>query len=227
MKVSVNGVEIYYEQTGSGRPLIMVHGNGEDHTIFDKATNVLKDSFTCYLVDSRGHGQSSAVDVFHYGDMASDMVGFMEELDLEDVVFYGFSDGGIVGILAAAASDRIAALIISGANISPKGVKLKWRLLFRCMYLFKKDPLLELMIREPDVSDEVLRKIRARTLVLAGSRDMIVERETRHIAEVVPGAELRILDGEGHGSYIIHNDRIGEIIKDFVEEDGYETTVRS
>ena len=151
----------------------------------------------------------------------------MEELDLEDVVFYGFSDGGIVGILAAAASDRITALIISGANISPKGVKLKWRLLFRCMYLFKKDPLLELMIREPDVSDEVLRKIRARTLVLAGSRDMIVERETRHIAEVVLGAELRILDGEGHGSYIIHNDRIGEIIKDFVEEDGYETTVRS
>ena len=63
MKVSVNGVEIYYEQTGSGRPLIMVHGNGEDHTIFDKAANVLKDSFTCYLVDSRGHGQSSAVDV--------------------------------------------------------------------------------------------------------------------------------------------------------------------
>jgi len=223
MKVSVNGVEIYYEQTGSGRPLIMVHGNGEDHTIFDKAANVLKDSFTCYLVDSRGHGQSSAVDVFHYGDMASDMVGFMEELDLKDVVFYGFSDGGIVGILAAAASDRITALIISGANISPKGVKLKWRLLFRCMYLFKKDPLLELMIREPDVSDEVLRKIRARTLVLAGSRDMIVERETRHIAEVVPRAELRILDGESHGSYIIHNDRIGEIIKDFVEEDGYES----
>ena len=60
-----------------------------------------------------------------------------------------------------------------------------------------------------------MRKIRARTLVLAGSRDMIVERETRHIAKVVPRAELRILDGESHGSYIIHNDRIGEIIKDF------------
>lgn len=216
MTVSVNGIEIYYETVGSGRPLIMVHGNGEDHTIFDKAAEVLKESFTCYLVDSRGHGNSTAVETFHYEDMASDLIGFMEKLDLRDVVFYGFSDGGIVGLLTASRSDRIATLIVSGANISPKGVKLRWRILFRVMYTFKKDPLLELMMKEPDISDEILRNIRARTLVLAGSKDLIVERETRHIASVIPGAELRILEGEKHGSYIIHSDRIGEIIRGFV-----------
>ena len=216
MTVSVNGIEIYYDKVGSGRPLIMVHGNGEDHTIFDRAVAVLKDSFTCYLVDSRGHGKSTAVETFHYEDMASDMSGFMEKLDLRDVVFYGFSDGGIVGLLTASRSDRIATLIVSGANISPKGVKLRWRILFRVMYTFKKDPLLELMMKEPDISDEILRNIRARTLVLAGSKDLIVERETRHIASVIPGAELRILEGEKHGSYIIHSDRIGEIIRGFV-----------
>lgn len=218
MTASVNGVDIYYEVTGSGRPLIMVHGNGEDHTVFDEAANVLKDRFTCYLVDSRGHGRSSPVKAFHYEDMASDMVSLMEKLDLWDVVFYGFSDGGIVGLLAAASSDRITSLIISGANISVKGVKFRWRLLFRIMYLFKKDPLLELMIREPDISDEVLGRISARCLVLAGSKDMIVEKETRHIASAISGAELRILDGEDHGSYIIHRERIGEIIRDFAAE---------
>ena len=216
MIVGINGIDVFYEVVGSGRPLVMVHGNGEDHTIFDKAADVLKESFTCYLVDSRGHGQSSSVDVFHYDDMASDMIGFMEELDLRDVVFYGFSDGGIVGLLAASRCERITSLIVSGSNVSPKGVKLWLRILFRVKYCFKKDPLLELMIREPDIKDEVLSGINAKTLVLAGSRDIIVERETRHIASVVPGAELRILDGEDHGSYIIHNERIGEIIREFV-----------
>ena len=34
MEITVNGVRLFYEQTGSGRPLIMVHGNSEDHTTF-------------------------------------------------------------------------------------------------------------------------------------------------------------------------------------------------
>ena len=41
MEITVNGIRLFYEQTGSGRPLIMVHGNSEDHTIFDEAVEVL------------------------------------------------------------------------------------------------------------------------------------------------------------------------------------------
>ena len=213
----VNGIDLFYTKTGEGRPLIMVHGNGEDHTIFDEAAEVLKDRFTCYCPDTRGHGQSTPVGELHYADMADDMIGLMEALDLNDVVFYGFSDGGIVGLLAAAKCSRITALIVSGANLNPKGVKQPLRLMFRWMYLLKKDPKIRLMIREPDIRDEELAGIRAKTLVLAGSKDLIVEKQTRHIAETVPGAELRILEGEDHGSYIVHNRRIGEIIRDFAE----------
>ena len=54
MIAHVNGIDIFYEKTGSGRPLVMVHGNSEDHTIFDKAADLLKDDFTVYCVDSRG-----------------------------------------------------------------------------------------------------------------------------------------------------------------------------
>ena len=47
MYIGVNGIQLYYEKTGHGRPLIMVHGNSEDHTIFKEAVEVLKEHFTC------------------------------------------------------------------------------------------------------------------------------------------------------------------------------------
>ncbi len=215
MITHVNGIDLYWERTGEGRPVILLHGNGEDHTIFDEAAALLSNDFTCICPDSRGHGQSSPADVLHYDDMASDMIGLMESLDLHDVLFYGFSDGGIVGLLSAARCDRISTLIASGANLSPKGVRLRLRLLLRLMYLVRKDPKIALMLREPDIGDDLLRSIRADTLVLAGSRDLIVEAETRRIAGTIPGARLRILPGEGHGTYIIHQTAIGEIIRDF------------
>ena len=215
MTAQVNGTELFYEKTGEGRPLIMVHGNGEDHTIFDEAAAVLKDRFTCYCVDSRGHGQSAPAAELHYDDMASDMIALMEQLDLRDVVFYGFSDGGIIGLLAAARCDRIGTLIVSGANLNPRGVKWQLRLLFRVLYLFRRDPKIALMMREPDITDDMLKRITARTLVLAGSRDLVTEEQTRRIAAMIPGAEMRILDGEGHGTYIVHSEKIGELIRDF------------
>ena len=101
MDAFVNGIRLFYEQTGEGRPLVMLHGNGEDHTIFDEAVEVLSNRFTCYAIDSQGHGQSDEVDELHYADMASDLLAFLEELDLRDVVLCGYSDGGIVALLAA------------------------------------------------------------------------------------------------------------------------------
>ena len=76
------------------------------------------------------------------------------------------------------------------------------------------------MLREPSISDETLRAIRARTLVLAGSGDLILPEETRHIAAAIPGAQLRILEGEDHGSYIVHSTKIAELIRDFVSAGG-------
>ena len=214
MYAGVNGIQLYYQKTGRGRPLIMVHGNSEDHTIFDAAVNVLKDHFTCYAIDSRGHGQSSPCRELHYDDMAQDMIAFMTELDLENVVFYGFSDGGIVGLLAARQCRRITDLIVSGANISTKGCKLSFRLLLRGMSIGKRDPMIELMQKEPDIDPAQLSAIRVPTLVLAGSKDLIRESETRLIAESIPGARLRILKGEKHGSYIVHSTKIAAIIEE-------------
>lgn len=208
-------VQLYYEKSGRGRPLVLVHGNGEDHSIFNEAVALLRERFTCYALDSRGHGRSSRDLPLHYRAMAADVCAFLEALELRDVLFYGFSDGGIVGLLAAGMTERITGLAVSGANLSPRGVKESLRLRIALENLLRPNPLLQLMLREPDISDEELRRIRAKTLVLAGSGDLIRERETRHIAETVPGASLRILPGEDHGSYIVHSEKIARILLDF------------
>jgi pimeloyl-ACP methyl ester carboxylesterase len=211
----VNGIDLYYEKAGQGRALVMVHGNGEDHSIFNEAAAELKKEFCVYTVDSRGHGRSTRVAPLHYRNMAADVLDFLEAYELQNVLLYGFSDGGIVGLLAAGMTERITGLAVSGANLSPRGVKSSLRLRIALENLLRPSPLLQLMLREPDIRDEELRRIRAKTLVLAGSGDLIRERETRHIAKTVPGAALRILPGEDHGSYIVHSEKIARILLAF------------
>ena len=61
MIVHCNGIDIFYEVRGSGAPLLMLHGNGETHAIFDEAADLLARYFTVYTPDTRGHGASSPV----------------------------------------------------------------------------------------------------------------------------------------------------------------------
>lgn len=137
MFIDVNGVKFYYEKSGSGRPLVMVHCNSMDHKIFKPAIRILQNHFTVYNVDSRGHGKSSRVRIFHYEDMTEDMYQFITKLQIDKPVFYGFSDGGIVGLmLASKYPDLLSSLIVSGASLNPDSTKnlpktfLSWVILF-------------------------------------------------------------------------------------------------
>ena len=217
MWINVNGIKMYYEKHGSGRPLIMVLGNSEDHTIFYDSMVLLRNHFTVYTVDSRGHGFSERVEEFHYDDMADDMIAFMDQLDLKDVIFYGFSDGGIIGLLAAMRTDRIGMLITSGANLTPNGVGLLLTGIVKLMYLANKDGKMKMILTEPNITEEELAQIKVPTVVMAGSKDLVKRSETERIAAAIPGAKLRILQGEGHGSYIVHKSKLADII---MEETG-------
>lgn len=217
MFAQVNGLNIYYETKGEGQPLLMVHGNSEDHTIFDVASDVLKDYFKVYLIDSRDHGQSDKVKGLHYDDMADDMVKFMEELDLKDVVYYGFSDGGIIGLLTALKTDRISRMVLSGTNLTVNGVVLSLKLLVKFLYFFTKDQKMWMILNEPDIKPETLKDIRIPVTVVAGEKDMVKYEETKLIADSLPDSKLRIIPKAGHGSYIIHKTDIADII---LEETG-------
>ena len=99
MNLQTSKVNLYYEKYGEGQPLILLHGNGENHKIFEKSIAVLKEHFTVYALDSRGHGYSSPVDELHYEDMADDVHEFICKLQLKKPIIYGFSDGGIIALL--------------------------------------------------------------------------------------------------------------------------------
>lgn len=216
MHITVNNVNLFYEVVGTGAPLVMIHGNGESHEIFQEAAELLSSRFTCYLLDSRGHGRSQKVEEFHYADMAEDVYRFIEALELTNVTYYGFSDGGIIGLLLASAHPGLLdRMIISGANTRPDAVSKPLALVFRVLNFLHRNPLFELMLREPHISAEQLHAIEIPTLVLAGSKDLVVESDTRFIAENIPHATLKILPGEGHASYIVHKTKIAQLILDY------------
>lgn len=210
--IDVNGMNLAYTKRGKGRPMLFIHGNGEEHSIFDETIRKLTPYFTCYALDSRGHGKSSSVEEYHYQDMADDVSAFINALDLHQVTICGFSDGGIVGLLLAMQNPEVTNLIACGANINPPGVKLPVLLMMRLIYAFKKDPKVKLMLTEPDIHNKELSKITARTLILAGQKDLIRYKHTKKIATSIPKAKMRILRGEGHGSYIIHSEKLAEIL---------------
>lgn len=213
MYIDVNGIRLFYEKLGQGKPLIMVHGNEETHRIFDNAAELLKKHYTLYLVDSRGHGQSDKVDVYHYQDMCDDMVDFITKLKLKDVTYMGSSDGAIIGMLLASQyPDMIANLILAGPNTKPNGVLDEVYRYMKDDYLKTKNPLVKLMLEQPHISNKELRQIKARTLVLAGSDDLIKLDHVHNIAKQIPHSHFMILEGEDHSSYIIHNDKIAKII---------------
>lgn len=213
MKLNTGSVTLHYEQAGAGSPLILLHGNGESSAIFDKALPLLAEKFTVYAIDSRGHGESSPVSEYHYADMAEDVAAFIRLLGLESPIVYGFSDGGIIALLLAIHHPELISRIIgSGVNVAPEGLKARWLWLMRLQHLLRPDPLLQLMLTEPHITDEELRLIRCPALITAGSRDMLRQRHMRHIADTIPGGRYLVLSGEEHGSYIVHSEKIAEII---------------
>lgn len=217
MYIHINRQILYYEKTGEGSPILLLHGNGEDHTIFDALIPQLERSHTVYAIDSRGHGASNPTEDYHYLGMAEDIAELITSLEIESPMIYGFSDGGIVGLLIALHyPGLISKLIVSGANLNPRGMK--WTFLHKIKQHYKKSgsPLDRLMLEEPDIDPAALAQIQIPVLVLAGSSDIVKPGHTQLIAEKLPYSQLQIIEGEDHGSYIIHSSKLYPYIRDFI-----------
>lgn len=213
MILTTNTIQLYYEKSGIGRPLILLHGNGETHHIFDSAVAVLKQHFTVYTLDTRGHGESSAVSEYHYADMAQDVYDFITALQIEKPILYGFSDGGIVGLkLAIQHPNLLSALVASGANTKPSGLKRRWLWLFKLIYTFTRSSQYKLMVTEPDIADSMLHQIQIPVHLTAGGRDMISDAHTLHIHENIIGSTLKVFKGETHSSYILKGHKLADYL---------------
>lgn len=218
MFAHVNGVDLYYEVTGSGRPLIMTHCNSMDHKIFKKAVRLLETRFTVYCLDSRSHGKSTKVKILHYTDMAEDVYCFIRELGLEKPAFYGFSDGGIIGLyLASAHPDLLSQLVVSGASLNPDSTKALPMTFFKLWSHVDRSDKMQIMMREPDITDDMLHKITVPVFVTVGSKDFIRPSHTAHLVAELPTSTLRVFPGEGHMSYIVRSTKIADYLLSVLE----------
>lgn len=213
MFVEANGTKLYCRKEGNGNPLILLHGNGEDHTIFIPAISVLKEHFTVYAIDTRGHGQSLESDDIHYRTFMEDLKGFIDALSIRKPIICGFSDGAITALmLAYAYPDIPLAIVSSGANTAPDGLIKEMRDEIRKGYEDTGNPLLRLMLEEPSITEEELNKIACPVLVTAGEHDAVRQEDTKLIARSIPSSRLLILSGEDHASYIAGSEKIAGII---------------
>lgn len=217
MVINVNNVDIYYEVFGEGDPIILIHGNSETHEIFDKLIENLRDKYKVYAIDSRCHGKSEDTKEISYNLMRDDVISFIKKLHIEKPILYGFSDGAIIGLLVAIKeSNLLSKLIISGANLNPQSLK-KWVLILsKIVYFFKKNKLFKMMIDEPNIQISEINKIQVPTIVLAGEKDVVKYEHTKLIADNIPNSQIEIVKGENHGSYIVHSEKIFEIIKKYL-----------
>ena len=213
----VNGICLHYAALGDGKPVLLVHGNGESHDLFDVEIGQLADAgYRVFAPDSRGHGANKRLNEYHYADMAEDMYQFIMALNLNKPLFYGHSDGGIVGLLMAIRHPEVlGAMAVSGTNLPPEGLDPGFLEEFTAQNARNPDPLITLMLTEPHIEPEQLETIRIPVLITAGEHDLILPKETQRIAEHLPNAKLVIVEGEDHGSYIANSEIMGRLLIDF------------
>ena len=219
-RIEVNGVSLHYAVAGEGKPVLLVHGNGEDHRLFLTQIRQLTEAgYRVCAPDSRGHGANPPLPEYHYADMAEDMFQFIRALGLTKPALYGHSDGGIIGLLLELRHPgTLGCLALSGANLSPAGLDPAFLAEFTALNEQKPDPLITLMLTEPDIDPEALRRIAIPVLVTAGEHDLILPEETARLAAALPDSRLVIVPGADHGSYIAGSEIMGKLLLDFLKQ---------
>lgn len=202
---------LYYEDIHPEKmeTIIMLHGNGEDTTYFKKQAPYFSKEYRVLLADMRGHGKSEIGQKdLNFSLFAEDIIALLDELKIKKAHVLGFSDGGSTAItLALRYPERVAALILNGANLNPRGIKtyIQLPIVFgygilslyvRCFHKEKaKRQVMGLMVKHPHFTLEQLREIKAETLVLVGTKDMVKSRHSRLIAAHIRHAQLTVLEG--------------------------------
>ena len=151
--------------------------------------------------------------------MCDDVIEFIKALNIEKPILYGFSDGGIIGILVAIKDPNLLSkLIVSGANITPNAFTTFDFVLTKIFYFFTRSKYIKMMLNEPNIPLEDLQKITIPVHVLAGEKDVIKYEHTKRIASnikmsniVFPGMYKHI-DKQSNGESDFEEIQKGELL---------------
>lgn len=211
MKRNANGVELFYQKSGSGAPLLLLHGNGEDHHIFDRLGAKLNRHFTIYAIDSRNHGQSAKTKTYSYETMSEDVYALMQELHLKKTNLIGFSDGAAVGLLLAMRhADALEKMALLGVNLKPEDFTADNYQHLSAAYEKTKDPLIHLMLEQPRIELSEVRAVSCEALIVAAENDVFRPETFTKLADALPRARLKLMAGHDHDSYIVNQDILYE-----------------
>lgn len=207
-----DGTKIYYETCGSGPTLVFLHGNGSNGRFFSYQVPFFGKNHRLIIVDSRGHGHSTNnAKALSFRLMADDLFTVLkqEQVTICDIV--GFSDGANLAMkFATMHPEMVHRLVLNAGNTNVSGEKLLSRAATRIWYGWTwllsyfvpgykaKLKIIGLMLKDIGVSKEELQQIKAPSLVIVGSHDLIKVRHSQWIAKNIPRSVFKQVSGQGH-----------------------------
>ncbi|KMQ64739.1 alpha/beta hydrolase [Chryseobacterium angstadtii] len=223
----VNGIRMYYEVYGSGKPLVLIHGGGSSILFdFKEIISRLEKQFQLIGIDLQNHGMTDHRDIPEtFEQDAHDVAALLKELHIEKAAFWGFSNGGnTVMQIAHLYPDITEKLIIASSfykkngmmegffesmaeatlESMPEPLKINFLNLnpdfSKLENLFEKDS--KRMQTFEDWEDEVLTSIKVPTLLISGDKDVMKPEHTVEMWRLIEDSQLMILPA-GHGSYMM------------------------
>ncbi|RDU24722.1 alpha/beta fold hydrolase [Anaerosacchariphilus polymeriproducens] len=227
-------IKLNYVEKGKGKPLILLHGNGENLKYFVHQIEYFSKSYRVIAIDTRGHGKSPRGNrPFTLKQFAEDLKDFVEEKKLEEIILLGFSDGANIALLFALKYPHyLSKLILNGADLHPSGVKRRVQIpiiitygmfcilsFFHKKWVAKKE-MFALMVNQPNIQKEELKKLNIKSLVIAGTNDMIKLNHTLKIHRYINNSKLCVIPGD-HFIAKKESKRFNKEVEEFIKENRY------
>ena len=193
-------------------PLLVLHGNGEDHRSLAAQIAHQAAVRSVVAIDCRAQGVSTRGRApLTYELLAQDAFEVLNAIGISRAHVLGFSDGGIEALLMARDAPRhIVSLTAVGANCAPSGLDKRFleherirsiALAFGRVVSRKMERACELsrlMLHEPHIAGSSLSRIACPSTLVAGEHDLVLPEETRRIAQAIPQAQMVIIPSCGH-----------------------------
>lgn len=228
---NIRGMKMYCEVYGSGKPLLMIHGNGGNLSAFSKTIPYFEKKYKVIATDSRAQGKSvDTNDSLSFEMMADDEAALLDSMHIDSAYVIGWSDGGIVAlILAMRHPEKVIKLVSTGANLTPDSTGVMpdvWKYeqhiydsLHTHIFTSAKEKaewktfMLDWL--QPNVPFDSLEKIKCPSLIMCGDHDLIPIEHTTKIYEHIPQAYLWVVPNSGHPTLIEHADEFNAKVDDF------------
>ena len=128
-RVEVNGMRVYYEVSGSGDPLVVLHGAYMNIPSMGAIIPKLAETHKVYAFEFQGHGRTTDIDrPITYPALADDAAAFMDAVGLQKADVFGYSMGAAAGLqLAIRHPDKVNKLVAASVAYDAQG----WQPAFR------------------------------------------------------------------------------------------------